>query len=189
MRTSIPFREVFLWLFVFFVCLTAAIALTAADTGGEKPGGQGAAPASGRTVQKETGTACEENENVAWAEYGDAVETARKTMRPLVIVFYKDKCRKCEMLEKKGFNRPDTACYVNEKFAASRLNGKNSPELARKYRVANYPTVWFLTPEAEEIDYFVGYVKPERLLLILRYVGEGVYKHKSFSEYEKERKK
>jgi thioredoxin-related protein len=184
MKKSVLSREAFLGLFILFVCLTAAVAPKAADTGGK-----GEAADSTGDVREATGASCQEGGSVAWAEYGEAVEKARKTKRPVVIVFYKDKCRKCEMIKKKGFNRPETACYVNQKFAASRLNGKNHPELAGKYRVANYPTVWFLTPQAEEIDYFVGYVNPEKLLLILKYVGEGVYEKKSFSEYEKERKK
>lgn len=127
-------------------------------------------------------------ERVKWLTYEQALQLAREKSRPVIIVFCQDHCRKCEMLEKNGFNRPDIAAYVNSNFAAVKINVKDRPDLKAKFRVASCPMVWFLTPEAREIDYFVGYVPPERLLLILRYVGDGVYKVKSFAEYEKEQK-
>ena len=75
------------------------------------------------------------------------------------------------------------------KYVTIRGKGKVISELKKKYRVTSYPLVWFLTPEAKEIDYFVGYVPPDRLDIILHYIGDKEYKNKSFEQYEKERDK
>jgi len=129
---------------------------------------------------------CAAAEKVKWSGYEAAVQNARESNRPALLFFWGEDCRKCEMLEQKGFNRPDIACYINRHFALARESGKARQDLVAQYRVSAYPTVWFLTPEGKEIDFFIGYVKPDRLLLILHYVGDGVYKVKSFADYEKE---
>jgi thioredoxin-related protein len=126
---------------------------------------------------------------VKWFGYTEAIEKAKKDKLPVLIVFYNDDCRKCEILEKNGFGRLDIADYVNEKFAPVRINGEKNNGLRKKYRVTVYPTVWFIDKDAKEIDALIGYVSPDRLLLILRYIGDEIYKKKSFSEYEKEQKK
>lgn len=125
-------------------------------------------------------------QQVKWLTYQEAVERAKKGRLPIVLVFYNNNCRKCEIMEKKGFNRPDIAEYVNSKFCASKINGEKHPELKKKYRVNVYPAVWFLDQDAKEIDSIIGYVEPDRLFLILKYVGDGEYKNKSFKKYEKE---
>ena len=130
-----------------------------------------------------------ESEKVCWLNYTEAVKKGKEKNLPIVIVFYNDGCRKCEILEKNGFNRPDIASYINKKFAAVRLNGGENIELTKKYRVNVYPTVWFLDSDTKEIDALIGYVNPDRLFLILKYIGDDIYKKKSFSDYEKEQKK
>ncbi len=126
---------------------------------------------------------------VVWLDYAEAVEKGREENLPVLAVFYNDGCRKCEILEKNGFGRPDISAYVNKKFAPVRINGGEDTGLVKKYRVNAYPTVWFVDSEGKEIDALIGYVKPDKLFLILKYVGDDVYKTKSFSEYEKEQKK
>jgi thioredoxin-related protein len=131
--------------------------------------------------------ACAEGVKPAWSDYDAAIAAAKKDDKPVLIFFHGRDCRKCEVLEEQGFDRPDLACYLNQKFAAARIMEPDRPDLRKKYRVSSYPTVWFLTPDGGEIDFFVGYVGPEKLALILHYVGDGEYKKKSFAEYEKER--
>jgi len=131
--------------------------------------------------------ACAQNQKPAWLDYDAALAAAKNDNKPVLIFFHGKDCRKCEVLEQQGFDRPEVACYLNRKFAAAKVMEPDRPDLKQKYRVSSYPTVWFLTPEAREIDFFIGYVKPEKLTLILNYVGDGAYKEKSFAEYEKER--
>jgi len=128
------------------------------------------------------------NEKVVWLDYDQAVQKADKDNIPFVLLFYSSTCRKCEILEKKGFNQPDTANYVNKHFVAVRINGDKSQELIKKYRIIGYPTVWFLTPEAKQIDAIIGYVDPDKLFTILTYIGDGVYIKQSYSAYEKQQK-
>ncbi len=149
-----------------------------------------AAPDENEEGEKKEGASAKdnrgENERVAWRDYETAVKNGRERGLPVVVVFWAENCRKCEVLEDKSFNRPDNACYVNEKFSAARVKDADRPDLKKKFRVPSCPVVWFLSPEGEEIDFFAGYVPPARLSVILHYVGEGEYKNKKFSEFEKE---
>jgi uncharacterized protein YyaL (SSP411 family) len=141
-----------------------------------------ASASSSTTGAPEQGPACAQGVKPAWSDYDEALAAAKKDDKPVLLFFHGRNCRKCEVLEEQGFDRPDLACYLNEKFAAARIMEPDRPDLRKKYRVSSYPTVWFLTPEAQEIDFFVGYVAPEKLTLILHYVGDGDYKVKSFAE-------
>jgi thioredoxin-related protein len=133
------------------------------------------------------GSDCPAEARINWNDYEQALAAAKKDGKPVMIFFHDRDCRKCEVLEQQGFDRPDLACYVNQKLISAKVMGKDRPDLNAKYRVSSFPTVWFLTPEAKEIDFFVGYVKPEKLDAIIRYIGDGAYKDQSFSDYEKSR--
>lgn len=137
-------------------------------------------------TKNQEGDECGEDEKVIWLKYDEALKRAREQGRAMVVFFHKDHCRKCELLMESGFNRPEIACYINKELAPVRIKGADNPDIKEKFRVSSYPTVWFLTPEAEEIDFFMGYVKPDKLNNILRYIGDGVYKDKSFEEYMEE---
>lgn len=122
---------------------------------------------------------------VAWLAHDPAAAAAREKNLPLVLYFRRDGCRFCEMLQKNGFEREDIACYINRRFVAALIDTNRQPDLKKKYRIAGEPTVWFLDPSGKEIDYFLGYVPPERLSLILRYVGDGAYRQMTFAEFER----
>ena len=122
---------------------------------------------------------------VAWLKYDEALATAHRRGLPLLIFFRQDNCRPCEVLSKQGFDRPDIAGYVNQRLAPARVDLDREPELKKKFRVAGAPTVWFLAPDGKEIDFFTGYVPADRLLLILRYVGDGAYRTMTFEEFER----
>ncbi|MFO8056964.1 MAG: thioredoxin family protein, partial [bacterium] len=125
-----------------------------------------------RAERTEDSSSCGEKEKVDWLDYDKAMARGAKEGKPIVLVFFQDHCRQCEMLDKKSFERPDIACYMNRKLVASRIHIKKEPELKKKYRVPGTPMVWFLTPEGEEIDYFVGYLKPAKVFSILHYIGD-----------------
>jgi thioredoxin-related protein len=129
---------------------------------------------------------CAGEEKTTWLSYDQALARGRERDLPIVLLFYKDHCRQCELLKEKGFNRPDLACYVNHRLAPSAVNGDQDRELRDKFNVATAPTVWFLTPAGEKIYYFVVYVKPERLVLILHYIGDRAYETQTFDQYLKD---
>jgi thioredoxin-related protein len=122
---------------------------------------------------------------VVWRSYDQALVAAHDKNLPVLLFFRRDGCRFCEMLVKNGFEREAVACYINRKFVTARIDVQEQPELKIKYRVAGEPTVWFLAPDGKGIDFFIGYVPPDRLLLILRYVGDGAYRTMTFEEFER----
>lgn len=137
----------------------------------------------GETDKEDKEPACEENEKVKWLAYDEAMKKGDKEDKPILLVFYQDHCRLCEVLDEESFQRADIACYINRKMAASRIHIRKQPELKRKYKVPGSPVVYFLKPSGGPIDYFVGYLKPEKVYSILRYIGERAYEDMSYEEY------
>ncbi len=140
----------------------------------------------GETEKEEKAPACEENEKVEWLDYGEAMKKGEKEDKPIVLVFYQDQCRLCEVLEEESFQRADIACYINRKMTASRIHIRKRPGLKRKYKVPGSPVVYFLKPSGEPIDYFVGYLKSEKVYSILRYIGERTYEDMSYEKYRED---
>lgn len=130
---------------------------------------------------------CGEEEKVDWLDYDKAMAKGAKEEKPVVLVFYQDHCRQCEMLNEKSFERPDIACYMNQKLVSSRIHIKKEPELKKKYKVPGTPMVWFLAPDGKEIDYFVGYLKPDKVFSILRYIGDKAYQDMSYEKYREQK--
>lgn len=130
--------------------------------------------------------ACADNEKPDWLSLDDALARGKKDDKPVMIMFYKDHCRQCEVLKEKGFNNPEIACYINKNIAPALVNGDKHPKLLAQYGVSIAPTVWFLKPSADEIDYFVGYVEPADLKVILAFIGDKIYEKKTFEEYMKD---
>lgn len=172
--------------------LTGAVALASA---GSPAGEFQARDSASLSVQLESGrddsgpeeNSCPDRERVDWMSYEQAVAAGKERNLPVMVYFYSRNCRQCELLEKNGFNRPDIACYINRKLAPARVNARERGDLKARHRVNFYPTVWFLTPESKEIDYFTGYLEPAKLKSILLYIGEGAYQKMSFEEFEKGR--
>ncbi len=140
----------------------------------------------GSEKSEEDKSSCQEGDEVLWLPYDKAAERSDKEDKPLVLVFYQDHCRQCEMLDEKSFQRPDIACYMNRKLVSSRIHIKKQPELKAKYKVPGTPTVWFLSPRGKEIDYFIGYLNPDKVFSVLRYVGDKAYKDMSYEQYQKQ---
>jgi thioredoxin-related protein len=133
--------------------------------------------------------ACKPNEKIAWLDYNKAMLEAKRQNKPVILFFYTSHCRYCEMLKQNGFNQPDIACYVNQNLIAISVNGDVEEELRETYSVTDSPTVWFLTPKGNNIDYFIGYVEPQDLALILHYIGDKAYETKSYDRFVKEQKR
>jgi thioredoxin-related protein len=132
---------------------------------------------------------CKSNEKIAWLDYNQALIQARRENKPIVVYFYKPHCRVCDMLKQNGFEQPDLACYVNQNLIAAAVNGDTEAELRDEYNITAAPTVWLLTPKADGIDYFIGYIGPEDLSSILHYIGDKAYETQSYERYLKEQKR
>ncbi len=122
-------------------------------------------------------------QQIPWTSYEEALKEARGTGRPVLLYFFVKDCQYCQQMESKTLVASRVVDYLKEEFVSARVDGDKSPQLARRYMVRGFPTIWFLTPEGSPISSLPGYVEPEQLAKVLRYIRGGHYRSKSLREY------
>jgi thioredoxin-related protein len=122
-------------------------------------------------------------QQIQWTGYEEALKEAQKTGRPVLLYFFVKDCQYCEQMESKTLVAGRVVEYLSEEFVSARVDGDKSPQLARRYMVRGFPTIWFLSPDGKPISSLPGYVGPEELAKVLRYIRGGHYRSKSLREY------
>jgi thioredoxin-related protein len=56
-------------------------------------------------------------------------------------------------------------------------------ELADKYKVSSYPTVYFLDKDGNKAAVLNGYLEPDEFLKYLQYIKSGKYKEMTWDDY------
>jgi thioredoxin-related protein len=126
-----------------------------------------------------------ESPGIAWQNYGTGIGQARWRGLPVILYFWAQGCRPCELFEQQVLTDPEIVAYVNARFIPIKLDYDAEMELVKQYRVRGTPTLVFLTPDAKTIDSLLGYIQRDQLLKVLHFVGDGAYKTTSFREYLK----
>ncbi|MFI5335201.1 MAG: thioredoxin family protein, partial [Opitutales bacterium] len=78
--------------------------------------------------------------------------------------FYTTWCGPCKMLDQTTWQDPAVIALLSEKAIALRLDAEKEKELARRYKVAAYPTLLLLKPDGTEIDRIIGYREPAKFI-------------------------
>lgn len=120
---------------------------------------------------------------IMWSSYKEGLKRAQQTGRPLMLLFTSPHCRFCHYLEEITLRDSAVAQLLNEHFVSVKVDVSDNRELARKYMVSSFPTVWFLSSEGERIGMVLGYRSPEFFREVLQYIGSGSYKEMEFEEW------
>jgi thioredoxin-related protein len=122
-------------------------------------------------------------DHVVWRDYEEGMAFAEKTNKPIMITFLSDRCRYCNLMEKKTFSDREVVRALNEKFVSIKVDVSRNAMLARMYGATYLPTTVFITPQEEGIGKLIGYRSPYDLLLVLEFVGDGFYQRMSFEDF------
>lgn len=136
---------------------------------------------------------------VRWYPLSMGLEEARLKSRPMLVDVVTDWCGWCKRMDRTTYADEAVREYVGRSFVAIRLDAEDDDRRARyegrdltyrefadRFRVTGYPTTLFLTAEGRLITMVPGYVKPERFLTVLRYIGDGHYRSRSWEAYARE---
>jgi len=137
----------------------------------------------------------ESSKDLGWKKYDEGLVLAAKQNKPLMVDFFTDWCGYCKKLDKITYADPQIAEYIKTHFVAVKVNAEskepfNLPSgqmtgstLAKSFGVTGYPAIWFLKPNGEKINYYPGFAPPEKFIIVLKYIGDGIYKTQSWQDY------
>ncbi len=114
---------------------------------------------------------------VEWstASWDAILARARAENRHVFVDFYATWCGPCKRLEKITYQDADVQAFLNStvpvKYDAEKDAGL---ELARKYRVAAYPTLIVIAPDGKEVDRHLGYLDPDEFLATMKKFVAGI---------------
>ncbi|WP_456451379.1 thioredoxin family protein, partial [Hydrogenimonas sp.] len=98
---------------------------------------------------------------VAWKpDYQSALEEAKRTNKPMMVLLVSHTCRWCRKLENRTLQNPEVAAFVNRHFVPVIVYREEGgfPDFIRSSMV---PTTFFVTPEEKNIIKPVpGYWEP-----------------------------
>ncbi len=137
----------------------------------------------------------EEAGELIWYEYNEGLDKAKAENKHILIDFYTDWCKWCEVMDDETYGDEAVKEIIQESFVPVKVNTEASDkvtyegklitkvQLARVYGVTGYPNTWFLKPEGTPIAPLSGYVEPEPFVDVLNYIKDDIYEEMNFKEY------
>ena len=96
--------------------------------------------------------------------FEEALETAAQEERVIFIDFYTTWCAPCKQLDKVTWKDDAVIEWLNENTIAIKVDAEDEPDLARRFGVDVYPTLLFLSSNADERGRLIGYKEPSEFL-------------------------
>lgn len=151
---------------------------------------------------------------IQWMSLEQAQAATKKAPRPILVDVYTNWCGPCKMLAGRTFTDPKLVEYVNSHFYAVKFNAEGPDPVTFKgqsfknpqynpaagngrngtheltYAFANvegriaYPTVVYLNEELEVIAPVQGYLTPQQIEPILKFIGDGAYRKQDYATFQ-----
>ena len=102
----------------------------------------------------------------AWSKETFAKAVAEHRM--LLVDGAAEWCHWCHVMDETTYRDPEVGRLLSERFIAVRVDIDERPDLAERYGDWGWPATIVLSPEAEELGKFRGYLPAQKLLEILR---------------------
>ena len=127
--------------------------------------------------------AAQTSAGIQWRSYQEGRERGEAENKKVFLVFNADWCRYCAQMEKETFQNPTVIAYVNRNFVPISVNSDREQEIAAKYNVRGLPSTWFIAENGDTIGNRPGYIAPEEMLEILKYISSDSYRTMSFKAF------
>lgn len=105
----------------------------------------------------------------AWRPFEPAsFEEAKRDRKLIVLDGAASWCHWCHVMDETTYLDPEVGALLREHFVAIRVDIDAHPDVAERYGEWGWPATIVMTPDAEELGKYRGYLPPEELRDILR---------------------
>ncbi|MFW6080685.1 MAG: thioredoxin family protein [Desulfosalsimonas sp.] len=123
------------------------------------------------------------NAEIRWYSYEDGVNQIKKSDKKGYLHFYTDWCGYCKKMEAETFSDDDVADSLNQDFVAIKINAENKPDIAKQYGAEQFPFSHFTDGQNEPIGNQPGFIPPDVMVHLLKYLATDNYKKMRFDEF------
>jgi uncharacterized protein len=104
----------------------------------------------------------------SWENYGPAAfERARREKKSILLMGSASWCHWCHVMDETTYRDPRVGRILADGFVVIRVDIDEHPDIGDRYGDWGWPATILLSPEAEEIGKYRGYIAPADLLPIL----------------------
>jgi thioredoxin 1 len=98
--------------------------------------------------------------------WDEALALSEKEGKPIFLDAYASWCGPCKVLKARVFTESSVGEYYNANFINVKrdMERGEGKQLARKYRVTAYPSLFFIASDGSVVKKAVGYHDPEKLI-------------------------
>ena len=137
------------------------------------------------------------DENGWYHDWNQGIATAKNEQKPVLVDFYADWCKWCEVMDEKTFSDPGIKklfasdwitikIYTEDKKTKGTFKDSTMSynQLTRAFRVSGLPSYLFIDKNGEPVTVIPGYIPKEKFSRILDYMKNELYLKKvDFQEY------
>lgn len=145
---------------------------------------------------------------IRWISIEEAMHKSAQNPKPIMVDFYTDWCGWCKKLDQSTYIDSTVVHYVNENYYAVKFDAEQKEDIqflgktfsfvpsgskgthqfamqmANRNGRIGYPTITFLDASGNRIAAEAGFKDSKKMLLILKYYGEGFFKEMDFNTFQ-----
>jgi thioredoxin-related protein len=125
---------------------------------------------------------------IQWVPYDEGRQRGLDENKKVFLVFKADWCHYCALMDKETFHNPTVIAYVNRHFVPIRVDTDKNRDLASKFHVRGLPSTLFISESGKTIDAPPGYIPPDEMLRILKYIDTDSYLNMSYQAFVEKQK-
>ena len=126
-------------------------------------------------------------EALEWTTIGQALESAPKQDKLIVLDVYTDWCGWCKRMDRDTYADSGVVSYLKSHYVASKMNPEKSGKVmydGKEYSlgqfgqalgISGYPATVFFNKKGEVLTVVPGYMPPKDFLPLLKYFGDGEF--------------
>jgi len=124
---------------------------------------------------------------VPWQGYHQARATGKAESKPILLNFATDWDKDSQRIKLETYSNFEVAQFLQDNFATGWVDVEEYPQLAKKYDVNSLPTIWILDSEGKSLTSVGGFLGPEKMLLVLKFIDTKAYDTMSYEEWKNRR--